>query len=211
MLRLGVIQQAESLYTGAGQSYTQALVAYTGVGDGVGRATVLDQIGELYQNQNRCPEAIGSDTRVPAICTSSEDNLGQANTLLLLGKTDQAEYSYSKAGQSYAQALTLHTGSGSQLGQANATQHHGQRERNPDSLNATPAGWLPDEIYQHILESLPDYTPERFQTLLACRLVCSHFKVIAEFPCLWARQYKLNWTYHDPVREAERAGEYESD
>lgn len=86
-----------------------------------------------------------------------------------------------------------------------------QREPIVRSLNATPADWLPNEIYQHILDSLPDCSSQRVQTLLACRLACSHLKVIAELPVLWAREYKLKWTYHDPAREAERTAQYEND
>lgn len=83
-----------------------------------------------------------------------------------------------------------------------------QRERVVhNQRDPIPADWLPNEIYQDILDSLPEYESQRVQTLLACRLACSRLKVIAELPFLWRREYQLKWTYHDPAREAERTAQ----
>jgi len=97
-----------------------AIQAAQQLGDRLGQAGALKDLGDVRRLTGDYPAATQVLEQALSICRDLGDRLGQANALTYLGDVRQLTGDYPAAAQSLEQALSIYHDLGDQLGQANA-------------------------------------------------------------------------------------------
>jgi tetratricopeptide (TPR) repeat protein len=99
--------------------HTAAAEAASHLGDRLGQANALTQIGSVRWRMGDCPRAAPAAEQALEIYRDLDDRLGQANVLLHLGTTLQSTGDWPGGAQALEQALEMYRDLGDRLGQAN--------------------------------------------------------------------------------------------
>ena len=109
--------------------HTAAIQAARHLGDRLGQASALNDLGDVWQLTSDYPAAAQVLEQALGIFRDLGDRLGQANALRELGVVRRATGDYPAAAQAHEQALGLYRDLGDRLGQANALRELGVGRR----------------------------------------------------------------------------------
>src|SRR5487761_926606 len=109
--------------------HTVAAQAAARLGDRLGQANALTQIGSVRWRMGDCPGAVQALEQALHIYRDLGDRLGQANALLWLGGTLRSTGDYQGGVQVLEQALDIYRDLGDRIGQADAFVHLGVARR----------------------------------------------------------------------------------
>ena len=100
--------------------HTAAIQAAGQLGDRLGQACALTDLGDVRRLAGDYPGAADALEQALRICRDLGDRLGQANALSYLGDVRQLTGDYPAAAQALTEALVIYRDLGDRLGQANA-------------------------------------------------------------------------------------------
>ncbi len=106
-------------FPAAAQALEQALGIYRDLGDRLGQANALSDLGAVWRATGEYPAAAQSLEQALGIYRDLDDRHGQANALRELGVVLRVTGEYPAAAQSLEQALGIYRDLGDRLGQAN--------------------------------------------------------------------------------------------
>jgi tetratricopeptide (TPR) repeat protein len=109
--------------------HTAAIEAARHLGDRLGQASALNDLGDVWQLMSDYPAAAQALEQALGIYRDLGDRLGQANALRDLGVVRRATGDYPAAARAHEQALGLYRDVGDRLGQANALRELGVGRR----------------------------------------------------------------------------------
>ncbi len=109
--------------------HTAAIQAARHLGDRLGQASALNDLGDVWQLTSDYPAAAQVLEQALGIFRDLGDRLGQANALRDLGVVRRLTGEYPAAAQAHEQALGLYRDLGNRLGQANALNDLGAVRR----------------------------------------------------------------------------------
>ncbi len=109
--------------------HTAAIQAARHLGDRLGQANVLNDLGEVRRMTDDYPAAAQALEHALGIYRDLGSRLGQANTLSELGVVRLLASDYPAAAQAFEQALVIYRDLGDRLGQANALNDLGEVRR----------------------------------------------------------------------------------
>jgi tetratricopeptide (TPR) repeat protein len=109
--------------------HTAAIEAARHLGDRLGQASALNDLGDVWQLMSDYPAAAQALEQALGLYRDLGDRLGQANALRDLGVVRRATGDYPAAAQAHEQALGIYRDLGNRLGQANALNDLGAVRR----------------------------------------------------------------------------------
>jgi tetratricopeptide (TPR) repeat protein len=129
---LGKAAEHESKWTEAQRYFEQALSLYRELGDRLGEANTIRNLGDVALAQGRYEEAAGRYEEALALYCQIGAWLGEAHAIDSLGEVARAQERYEEAAGRYEEALALYRQIGDRLGEANAIKGLGDVARLED-------------------------------------------------------------------------------
>jgi tetratricopeptide (TPR) repeat protein/transcriptional regulator with XRE-family HTH domain len=126
---LAELVRRDGPWTEAITRHATALQAARHLGDHLGEANTLTDLGDVRQVTDDYPAAAGELEQALAIYRGLGNRLGQANALTYLGHVRQQTGDYPGATRDLEQALAIYRELGNRLGQANALTYLGDLRR----------------------------------------------------------------------------------
>ena len=131
--------------------HTAAVQAARHLGDRLGQANALNDLGHLRRMTSDYPAAAQDLNEALAIYRDLGDRLGQANALFDLGLVQWVTGDHQASARDLEQALGIYRDLGDRLGQANVLSYLGSGQRNAgDNPGATQAFMEALEIYRDL-------------------------------------------------------------
>ncbi len=130
LFQQGLQQYRQALYREALQTYQQALVIRRELGDRVGEAQTLNNIGEVYNGLDEYSKALEILQQALAIRKEVSDNAGIGETLNHIGEAYNGLDEYPKALAVLQQALAIRKEVGNRAGEAETLTNIGVVYRN---------------------------------------------------------------------------------
>jgi len=107
LLKQGIQQSDRGQFREALEPYQQALVIFREIGNGKGEGTILNLIGEVYNNLGQYPKALEFYQQALALCREISYRQGEGLSLNNIGSVYRDLGQYRKALEFYQQALAI--------------------------------------------------------------------------------------------------------
>ena len=130
-----------SRYQDAVAHHTQALTIYRDIGNQLGEAIALNNLGDCDRVLGRYQDAVAHHTQALTIYRDIGNQLGEAIALNNLGDCDRVLGRYQDAVAHHTQALTIYRHIGNQHGEARALNNLGDCDQRRGDTTAALSKW----------------------------------------------------------------------